>query len=1105
MHLDPAVATLARKIGCSLRKKNLDLPSATPSSAQAFLVWAAQVATGKPVVWVTDGPKSLETAHSDLLTLLSLSIDPVLPEQLVYYPSWETFPGQDEDQDPDLTGLRLAALARLSSAPAGDPSPAPIVTTCIQALMQRTVSPATLEEGSLRIREGSSFDVDNLSARLETAAYSFEAEVVTKGQAALRGGILDLWPPTEPWPLRLEVPESAVESIRAFDPATQRSLGRMEAVRILPASEWRLSRPLHRGKAFTLTGFLADDCVFAWSDPASLRDHADIYTEAAREANAGNSVVTLRTVLSRTSTPEGVRHVNFGALGADDKEPVLQFESLPGVFGMSRDVLEPDLAERSRIDLLEDLARRSKSGQDVLLLLDSPGSLERFRETIVETLAGRGAPVHTAVGVLSEGFVCPGLGLAIVAEPDLYGRRKTLDRRYDPRPRTGPSSTTGPRFDDLSQIDPGDLVVHTEHGIGRYLGLYEITLDDRKQEVLTIEYAEGAKLHVPVAQAGLLSRYVGVARRTANLHRLGGKRWNTDKMAAQEAIFDLASSLLDVQAHRDVLNGHAFSADSDWQHEFEASFPYRETSDQVEVIRSVKGDMESTRPMDRLICGDAGYGKTEVAMRAAFKAVADGKQVAVLVPTTVLAQQHFRTFSERMAPYPFRIEMLSRFRSRGQRLAALQGAVDGAVDILVGTHALLQPDVRFKDLGLVIIDEEQRFGVAHKEKLKELRRLVDVLTLTATPIPRTLYMSMTGARDMSLLQTPPRERMAIETVVARNTDKIVREAVLREMNREGQVFYLHNRVMSIERARQRLAELVPQARITVAHGQMASRELATVMQQFVRGEFDVLLCTTIIESGMDIPRANTILIDRADRFGLADLYQLRGRVGRSKRKAYAYLLLPSHAHLDSAARRRIAAIRKYSGLSVGFALAVRDLEIRGAGNMLGAQQSGHIASIGFGLYCQLLRRSIAHLKGEPPPRLIEVEVRLDFISLSPAASSEENAAVFPRSYVEDEHLRVRIYRNVAEAVTTEELDGLRDMLRDAHGPLPPPADRLLRIAELRILASEKGVASIETREGKIMLTRDNDYVMTNRRFPRLEPGAATEQIEQIAGVLRGLE
>jgi len=1104
MHLDPVVAKLARSIEQPFRNKTVDLPHGLPSSAQAFLVWAAQVATGRTVVWITDGPKTLETAHSDLLSLLSLSADDDLARQLVYYPSWETFPGQDPDQDPDLTGLRLAALARLSSGLSDGSSPAPVVTTCIQALMQRTVSPGMMEEESLYLRPGNATDIDDLAARLEAAAYSFEAEVVTKGQAALRGGILDLWPPTEPWPLRIELPETTVESIRAFDPATQRSLGRIEEVRIHPASEWHLSRPLKRGKARTLLGFLPDDCVFAWSDPVSIRDHADIYTEAAREADARDTVVAFKTVLSHASGPKGTSHLNFGSIDADDTKSMPRFEGLPEVFGMTRDILEPDLAEQSRTDLLEDLARRSKAGQTVLMLLDSPGSLERFRETTAKALEERGAPVHTAVGVLSEGFVCPALDLAIVAEPDLYGRRKTLDRRYDPRPRTGPSSTTGPRFDDLSQIDPGDLVVHADHGIGRYLGLYEITLDDRKQEVLTIEYAEGAKLHVPVAQASLLSRYVGVSRRTTNLHRLGGKRWNKDKLAAQEAIFDLASSLLDVQAHRDVLNGHSFCADGTWQHEFEASFPYRETSDQVEVIRAVKGDMESTRPMDRLICGDAGYGKTEVAMRAAFKAVTDDKQVAVLVPTTVLAQQHFRTFSERMAPYPFRIEMLSRFRSRGQKLSALQGALDGAVDILVGTHALLQPDVGFKDLGLVIVDEEQRFGVAHKEKLKELRRLVDVLTLTATPIPRTLYMSMTGARDMSLLQTPPRERMAIETVVARNTDKIVREAVIRELNREGQVFYLHNRVMSIERARRRLQEIVPEARITVAHGQMASRELAAVMQQFVRGESDVLLCTTIIESGMDIPRANTILIDRADRFGLADLYQLRGRVGRSKRKAYAYLLLPSHAHLDTAARRRIAAIRKYSGLSVGFALAVRDLEIRGAGNMLGAQQSGHIASIGFGLYCQLLRRSIAKLKGEPPPRLIEVEVRLDFISLSPAASSTENAAVFPHTYVKDEHLRVRIYRSVAEAVTVEELDGLRDMLRDAHGPLPPPADRLLRIAELRILAAEKGVGSIETREGKIMLTRDNDYIMTDRRFPRLLEDTPSGKIEEIAELLRAL-
>ena len=560
---------------------------------------------------------------------------------------------------------------------------------------------------------------------------------------------------------------------------------------------------------------------------------------------------------------------------------------------------------------------------------------------------------------------------------------------------------------------------------------------------------------------------------------------------------DLASSLLEVHAHRSLLSGFAFPADVPWQRDFEASFPFRETPDQERVIADVKSDMESALPMDRLICGDAGYGKTEVAMRAAFKAVMAGKQVAILVPTTILAQQHYETFSERLSSYPIRVEALSRFCGQAERGKIIKDLAAGSIDIVIGTHALVQKHVSFHNLGLAIIDEEQRFGVVHKERLKQMRRMVDVLTLTATPIPRTLYMGLTGARDLSLLQTPPRERMPIETTVARDSDAVICEAVRRELQREGQVFFLHNRVMTIQRIQDRLTRLLPDARIAIGHGQMAPGALRGIMADFVNGAFDVLLCTTIIESGVDIPRANTIIIDRADRFGIADLYQLRGRVGRSNRKAYAYLLLPPQGRIDSEARKRIDAIKRHSALGVGFSLAMRDLEIRGAGNLLGRNQSGHITAVGFGLYCQLLQRTVAKLKGEPIPPVIEVDVQLDFVDLSPKASTSDSVAALPYEYVDEEPLRLDVYKKLAEVVQLADIEQLKAGLQDRFGPIPVPVERLLQIARLRLYAHERGFQSIRSRDGKVQIMRNGEYLRDGTRFPRLRSENTSDQISEI--------
>jgi transcription-repair coupling factor (superfamily II helicase) len=724
---------------------------------------------------------------------------------------------------------------------------------------------------------------------------------------------------------------------------------------------------------------------------------------------------------------------------------------------------------------------------------------------------------------------------------------------------------------DFGDLEPGDYVVHLQHGIGCYRGLeimpgglglgqkLQRGLDTQTAaagpECLVIEYAPSdpeqpaPKLYVPITEAHLVSKYVGTGKARPQLHTLGGTRWHKAKAQAEVAVRDLAGELLSMQAARESLTGHSFGEDTPWQREFEGSFIYEETGDQLRAIQETKKDMQSTRPTDRLICGDVGYGKTEVAIRAAFKAVMGGKQVAILVPTTILAQQHYNTLRERMADYPIRIEQLSRFRTRGQQKRVIDALADGAVDIVVGTHRLVQEDVAFKDLGLVVIDEEQRFGVMHKEKLKLLRKLVDVLTLSATPIPRTLYLALTGARDMSTIETPPQDRLPVETIITEFDERVIRDAIQRELNRGGQVYFLHNRVLDIYTVAERIRALVPRARMVVGHGQMDSDDLEDVMAKFINGEADVLVSTTIIESGIDIPNANTIIIDRADRFGLSDLYQLRGRVGRYKHQAYAYLLLPRHARLLTDVRKRISAIKQYSSLGSGFKIAMRDLEIRGAGNLLGAQQSGHITAVGFDLYCQLLKQSVGSLKGEKVQRRVEVLLRLDFLALNPGDEAgapapnrepsrkkpaktavlvpretatyadpdetvpfeEENPlpsrkapAYIPMNYISDAQQRISIYRKLAQAADKSAVEDVRRELRDRFGKVPEAVELLLQTTELKILAGEKRLGAIETEGAKLKLIRNKEPILLQGKFPRLqkkEPRAKLNEIKKLLLVL----
>lgn len=1065
-----------------------------PLSAAAYLIATLPELFAVPLVVVLDGPRNMDEFLRDVTTLRP-DLDPA------YYPPWESMPGQSEQPPADLVGDRLDVLHRCL-----EPTPPSLIITCVQALMQKTLAPTELQRARLTLTRSEEYDFNRVLDHLQNVGYEFEPEVATKGHAAHRGGIIDCWPPTQTWPVRLEFFGDVLDSIRSFDPEDQRSIEKVSAIVITPAQEAPAAEHADKRYRATLLNYLPDHAGWTWINTDHIREHALQYEQLAEDADATPYIVGYRTLRASIRKQRAGPALFLGGLKPKDAETCdLIFHALAGLPSSDPSGLPPDALDAERHRFVDELERHQAEGEMVQLYFGTQGTLDRFVEWRMPRRDPRSV-FTLQVGPLSEGFHYPAARLIVISEHDLYGKRREPRGRYDPHARrAGPRKIGGPRITEWRDIQPGELVVHIEHGIGRYLGLYEITVHDQRQEVLTIEYADKAKIFLPVSQAHLLSRYIGFGKQRPNLHALGGKRWSREKVAAERAVRDLAATLLETQAARQTLRGYAFSADSPWQHEFEATFPFEETVDQLRAIREVKEDMESARPMDRLICGDVGYGKTEVAMRAAFKAVMDGRQVVMLVPTTVLAQQHYETFRERMAAFPVRIEMLSRFRTRAEQRTIVHDLNEGRVDIVIGTHRLIQPDVLFKNLGLVIIDEEQRFGVEHKEHLKSLRQLVDVLTMTATPIPRTLYMSLTGARDISTIQTPPQERVPVETIVTEPRDDLIRDAIHRELSRDGQVFYLHNRVQSIERARKHLMQLVPEARIAVGHGQMNERELESVMTAFVRGDYDILLCTTIIESGVDIPNVNTIFVERADRFGLSDLYQLRGRVGRYKHKAYAYLLLPKHGRLFSAARDRVQAIRKYSGLGSGFKLALRDLEIRGAGNILGAEQSGHIAAVGFDLYCQFLQRTIARMKGEEPPPIIDVEIRLDFINPSPSHADKDNAAVIPTTYVEDESMRVTLYRRLAGIGALPEVRALQEELQDRLGPPPVAMQRLLKVTELRLCAHEKEIAEIETRENKVMMKRRGDWLMRSKRFPRLTAHTASDKLDELIALVRTWE
>ena len=1099
----------------------LSLEAVCASARPFFALLLAQSLPQRPIVVVTEGLKSQELFFQDLQTwIAALPKDRPAPRPL-FFPDWEILPHEIRLPHAEVISDRLETLVELSR-PARGPA-APIVVASVTALMQRTFPQASLQSRLRVWRRGENIDPLDLVESLEEQGYEPEAQVTQKGDLSLRGGILDLWPLTSPWPVRLEFFGSQLESLRAFDPITQISREEIEEIAIPPGGELGLLKheiehgQLRATGLASLLDYLPPQALFILCEPELLLTQAGRYESQAdpflfhweafqaAAVERGNATVELSEALTNF-----IEDLPFEA-----REETLAFQSLDAVRPIGDRRPEPHIAEAQRKEFFNQLHRWMRQGYAVHLFCNNDGERQRFEEIWWECGLGNTTGMSIHFGTLARGFLCEAAKLVVVTDAEIFGRYKA----QRPRRLKSPHAQFSRSLQDINfaELEEGSYVVHLQHGIGKYLGLQPLPAsqgrkgveefsDNAGAECMVIEYAPNSpedpapKLYVPVSEAHLVSKYVGAGRARPPLNTLGGNRWARTKAQAEAAVRDLASEMLGIQAARAAQAGYAFPADTGWQREFENSFLYEETPDQWKAILATKKDMESAKPMDRLICGDVGYGKTEVAIRAAFKSALAGKQTAVLVPTTVLAQQHFNTFRERMADYPIRIELLSRFRSRREQTEVIRQLGAGAVDIVIGTHRLLQSDVAFKDLGLVVIDEEQRFGVMHKERFKQLRTLVDVLTLTATPIPRTLYLALAGAREMSSIETPPQDRLPVETTVTQFDERTVRDAIQRELNRGGQVFYLHNRVFDIDLVAQRLRGLVPQARLGVGHGQMHSDELEEVMTRFVNGEIDVLLSTTIIESGLDIPNANTIIIDRADRFGLSDLYQLRGRVGRYKHQAYAYLLLPRHAGLLTDARRRLTALKQYSSLGSGFKIAMRDLEIRGAGNLLGPEQSGHIAAIGFELYCQLLKQSVASAKGEKIPARAQVVVRLDFLSLSEESDAAGRArACFPASYIPEANQRIEIYKKLAQVVEPGALRDLKNELRDRFGPLPGAVDLALKVAELRLLAVERGVSVIEAREQKLMLTRNNDFLMVGGKFPRLTkitPAARLTEIKK---------
>lgn len=1107
-------------------------------------------------VWivVVQDLRHAEQLAEDIALFHSAAGDP-RPLSLLVFP--ESLPdSRDMREAFAASNDRLTVLSKLRALrQTSAPAETLLVLTTPAALLQPVPALEAFATTELTLTHGETLPFQTLLEKLQQLDYDSEAVCESPGQYAVRGGIIDVYPVTANQPYRLDFFGDELENIHTFDPATQRSTGTVETISISASSRVRLD-PSHTG----LADYLTPAAHLALVEPASLDAE---FSAQARAGQPGH----LPAILERCAACYGVSDIDeASALFNDeaeeltwDTESLAHHRSYPDDSLVAQERLVVEEEARSRF--LRQVAQWQRDGFAPLFVVSKEGEEQRTREILGVDPQLKALRPRFLRGALNEGFritfrdaassavLAPAeaperpprrkrtaaappevRGLVVVTETEIFGRQR--QRRAALNPRATVHRAQVDQLLDFSELVEGDFVVHLQHGIALYRGLTQLDTAQGVREVISLEFDDHVTLHVPLQESHLISRYVGLTKVKPQLGRIGSGRWEKARQAAERSTIDLAAELLQLQAKREAQPGFAFPGDTTWQKEFEASFPFTETPDQLRAINETKADMERTRPMDRLICGDVGFGKTEVAIRAAFKAVQGGKQVAVLVPTTVLAQQHLNTFRERMAGYPIAIEMVSRFRTRQEQKKILAALTAGQVDILIGTHRLLQHDIVFKDLGLVVIDEEQRFGVKHKEVFKRMRETVDVLSMSATPIPRTLYLALTGARDLSVIETAPTNRHPIQTIVKTYDEKIVVDAIRYEIRRGGQVFYLHNRVMTIDLVAARLRELLPELSIGVGHGQMDADELEHVMTDFVAGKYHVLVSTTIIESGLDIPNSNTIIIEGADRFGLSQLYQLRGRVGRFKHQAYAYLLLHRHTHLLEVARQRLTAMRQHNQLGAGFRIAMRDLELRGAGNLLGAEQSGHIVGVGFELYCQLLRQSVARLRGDKAAAAIRANVKLDFVFVGEGTAEDASRrrpqdgftalkdaelaggeieriqARIPPDYIAETRLRIDFYRKLALADSPARLKEIEAELRDRFGKYGDAVRALLLVTEIRIRAEQKNIVSVETESNRLKCLRNSgrrdDWVQVGTRFPRLTAPKPLLRLREIISFLNNL-
>ena len=969
-------------------------------------------------------PLLIATAHDREADDLVADLPLFGVTQAEVFPAWDPTSEERGLRD-EAYGERLRLLKKLALNPAANASP--ILVASIGALMQPVPSAEQLRQSTRTISRGEKIDVEAMLRWFVESGFHATSAVELPGEFSHRGGILDIFAPDWLEPVRLELFDDEIESIRSFDVATQRSLEVVDQIEVtvLP-------------KDVPHTAHLADHFpANAWAlliEPQQLSDEGKNVLTRAADTAQHHSVNGVQASCARLAVAT-TAHLAAGTLGVSCHLPIESVERFSGDLQRVREELDHVAVDNN-----------------VYLIVATDAETERLRELLRETKLMATGRLFFVIGSLREGFRLPRDNALIITGGELFhrGELRRIPRRH-----------LGKAIDSFLDLRDGDLVVHLAHGIGRYRGLKQISKNGQFEEHLEIEFDGGTRIYVPAIKIDLVQKYVGGSKTRPTLAKIGGKTWVKQKEAAEAAVKDLAVEMLEVQAMRSSRPGIAFTVDSEWQREFDASFPYRETVDQLTSIRAIKSDMQKPRPMDRLLCGDVGFGKTEVAMRAAFKAVDNGYQVAVLVPTTILCEQHYHSFCERMAEFPFDIAKLSRFCTLQDMRETVKGIKSGKVDIAIGTHRIASQDIEFHNLGLVIIDEEQRFGVDVKERLKLLRATVDVLTLSATPIPRTLHMSLVGVRDISNLESPPEDRVAVETRVTRWDNELIKHAINRELAREGQVYFVHNRVNDIEQIAQRLRDIVPAARVRIGHAQMGDDELEQVMIDFVAHEFDILVATTIVESGLDIPNANTIFIDEADRYGLADLHQLRGRVGRYKHRAYCYLLTDPNKHITPNASRRLRAIEEFSEMGAGFAISMRDLEIRGAGNLLGTQQSGHIATVGYELYCQLLENAVRALQNSTPRLKLDVDINLPC------------EAYLPDDYIPDIRLKIDLYRRLTRINAFQELADLRSEFVDRFGQPPRPVERLMELIELKMDAALWFISAIH-REDKFMVFQYRD-------------------------------